>query len=150
MPLLPSGLKFAISRDALFDHGGNWFNCPDGHFWYWAADPAIMGAGPYKLGQEIIRSAEHAPAPDTEEDVKKYIYVLECEENEKWGWRGEWLDKFPLYRTLSAEDKIAWSAWVESAEIQDYLRETVEICKRLVNDSKNASGIAVFSSSPNG
>jgi hypothetical protein len=150
MPLLPSGLKFAISRDALFDHGGNWFKCPDGHFWYWAADPEIMGPGPYKPGQEIIRSAEHAPAPKTIEEAKKYIYVLESEEDGKWGWRGEWLQQFPSYRTLSAEDVAAWSAWLESSDIQDYLRETVNICQRLADDSRRASGMSVFSSSAGG
>lgn len=57
MPLLPSGFKLEISRDALFDHGGNWFECPDGEFWYWAPDAQIMRPAPYELGSEIIRSS---------------------------------------------------------------------------------------------
>ena len=144
MPVLPSGLKLAISRDALIDHGGNWFACPDGHFWYWAPDAQIVGPAPYRLGSEIIRSAEHAPAPSAIEEVGKFIYVLECESDEKWGWRGEWLDNFPTFRTLSPEDRAAWAEWVESEEIQKYLLETVQICERLAQESRSASGMAVF------
>lgn len=146
MPLLPSGLKLAISRDALFDHGGNWFGCPSGHFWYWAADAQIMGPGPYELCSEILRSAEHAPAPSSIEGVKKFIYILECEDDEKWGWRGEWLEQFPQYRILSPEDQLVWNAWVESEEIQEFLLETLQICGRLANESRSASGFAVFTS----
>jgi hypothetical protein len=89
MPELPSGLKLAISRDALFDHGGSWFECPDGHFWYWTPDEQTMVKGPYPLGVEILRSAVHAPVPTTVEEAKKYVYVHECADGEKWGWRGE-------------------------------------------------------------
>ena len=147
MPLLPSGLKLAISRDALFDHGGNWFNCPDGHFWYWIPDEQIMGSGPYPLGSEIIRSAEHAPVPTSVEEAKRYIYVLECEEDEKWGWRGEWLDQFPKYRSLSAKDRAVWDDWVASDGIQEYLEETITECRRLAEVSRIASGMPRFSSS---
>lgn len=105
-----------------------------------------MGSGPYSLGSEILRSAVHAPVPSTVEDVKKYIYVLECEDGEKWGWRGEWLDQFPKFRTLSAEDMSAWNKWIASSDIQAYLQETIVKCQRLSDLSLRASGFARFTS----
>ena len=147
MPELPSGLKLAISRDALFDHGGNWFQCPEGHFWYWTPDEDIMGSGPYSLGSEILRSAVHAPVPATVEDVKKYIYVLECLDGENWGWRGEWLDQFPKFRTLTNEDRVVWNDWIESRDIQTYLKETIAECQRLSELNHTASDMARFTSS---
>ena len=76
MPTLPSGLHLGISRQALFDHGGNWFSCPDGSFWYWVPDPE-MGPGPFPEGTEIIQVAQHAPVPISREEAKKFIQVLE-------------------------------------------------------------------------
>ena len=147
MPILPSGLKLAISRDALFYHGGNWFNCPEGYFWYWMPDQEIMGAGPYTFGAEVLRSAVHAPVPKTIEAVKKYVYVLECEQGDKWGWRGEWLNLFPQFRVLSAEDQTAWDDWVASDSIQSYLEETMFECQKLADLSIVATGMATFVSS---
>lgn len=152
MPILPSGLKLAISRDALFYHGGNWFKCPEGHFWYWTPDLEIMGEGPYILGSEILRSAVYAPVPATIEEVKQYIYVLECEQDEKWGWRGEWLDQFPRYRFLSVEDNIAWNDWVASASTQTYLEETIVECQKLaeLNQVATGTGMPTFLSGRHG
>lgn len=144
MPLLPSGLKLAISSDALFYHGGNWFRCPDGHFWYWTPDEKIMGKGPYPLGAEILQSAVHAPVPGSIEEVKQYLYVLECEDGDNWGWRGEWLDQFPRYRTLSLEDRKAWDEWVGGSSLRAYLEETIVECQELAKLNDIASGAAHF------
>lgn len=148
MPILPSGLKLAISDRALFDHGGNWFQCPEGHFWYWTPDLKIMGPGPYQRNSEILQSAEHAPVPTSIEEVKKFVYVLECDENGDWGWEGEWLNEFPKFRKLSSEDAESWISWVESNDIQSYLLETIEKCKRLAELNSKACGFATFSSKP--
>jgi hypothetical protein len=149
MPLLPSGLKFAISRDALFYHGGNWFKCPEGHFWYWTADVDIMGPGPYCSEATILRSAVHAPVPATVEDVKKFVYVLEPAGGDQWGWRGEWLDQFPRYQTLTSEDRASWDEWVASSSIQSYLQETLTECHKLADLNCISSGMATFRSSGN-
>jgi hypothetical protein len=69
-------MNLAISRDALFDHGGDWFNYPDGHFWYLAVAPE-MGAAPFDPAVEIKQKAEHAPVPQTREEVKRYVRVLQ-------------------------------------------------------------------------
>ncbi len=147
MLLLPSGLKLAISRDALFDHGGNWFKCTEGHFWYWTPDEQIMGDGPYPPDSEILCSAVHVPVPTTTAEAQKYIYVLECEDGRNWGWRGEWLDKFPRYRRLATEDKAAWANWIASDEVQEYLQETITECQKLADLGRMARGMARFSSS---
>jgi len=80
MPILPSGLQLALSCDALFDHGGNWFDCPEGYFWYWAPDPDIMGPPPFDPDTEILQVAQPAPVPETREEVKRYIRVMEVED----------------------------------------------------------------------
>ena len=147
MPVLPSGLMLAISRDALFYHGGNWFKCPEGHFWYWIPDPDIMGSGPYPPTATILRSAVHAPVPANVEDVKKFIHVLERVQEEKWGWRGEWLDQFPRYQTLTKEDRVAWDEWIGSTSIQSYRQETVVECQKLADLSHASAGMATFRSS---
>ena len=143
MPKLPSGLQLAISRHALFDHGGNWFSCPDGHFWFWVPGPE-MGEPPYDLEVEIMAQAIHAPAPDSREDVKKYIRVLEMRSDGKYAWRGEWLSDFPQYTKLNERDLAAWTEWLSGPEIDQFLDATIEECRRLAAISKGAQGYAVF------
>ncbi len=71
MPELPSGLKLIINRSALFDHGGNWFKCPPGHFWYWVPNEKI-NPPPFRTDRdEILQSAEYAPVPRNPEEVKR-------------------------------------------------------------------------------
>jgi hypothetical protein len=147
MPQLPSGLMFAISSGALFDHGGNWFKCPDGHFWYWTPDEDIMGPGPYSTASQLLQSAAHAPVPITLEEAKKYVHVLESDNLENWSWRGEWLDQFPRFRTLSPEDRLAWDDWVAGNSTQLFLQETMLECQRLSRLNSIAKGMAMFSSS---
>jgi hypothetical protein len=88
MPKLPSGKEFAIARTALFDHGGNWFDCPEGHFWYWIPDPDI-NPPPCDPDSAVMQAAEHAPVPETREEVKNFIQVLEMRPSGDFGWRGE-------------------------------------------------------------
>ena len=146
MPTLPSGLQFGISRQALFDHGGNWFSCPDGHFWYWVPDPEI-GPGPFSEGTEIIQVAQHAPVPMSPEETKKFIRVLEFIDDTNYVWRGEWLDTFPKFRSLCSEDMIAWKAWVDSKNTKEFLGTTIAECARLAEVSRNVSGHAILSGS---
>ena len=146
MPTLPSGLQFGISRKALFDHGGNWTSCPDGHFWYWVPDPE-MGSGPFPEGTEIIQVAQHAPIPRSQDEAKKFIQVLEFIDDTNYVWRGEWLDTFPKFRSLSDEDMIAWKAWVDSKNTKEFLNKTIAECERLAEVSRNAAGYAILSTS---
>lgn len=143
MPKLPSGLELAISRHALFDHGGNWFSCPDGNFWFWIAAPE-MGPPPYDLEAEIMQSAAHAPVPRSREKAKKYLRILEMCPDGKYAWRGEWLFEFPRYTALNEQDLAAWNEWLAGSEIGQFLDATIEECQRLAELAKHAQGYAVF------
>ena len=141
MPILPSGLQLALSRDAFFDHGGNWFDCPEGHFWYWAPDPD-MGPPPFDPDTEILQVAQPAPVPETREEVKQYVRVLEIKDG-LYGWRGEWLSYFPKYMDLAEQDLAAWEAWLNRPETETFLDDTIAKCQRLADLSQNARGYAV-------
>jgi hypothetical protein len=147
MPQLPSGLKLAIHDGALFNPGGNWFHCPEGHFWYWMPDPQICQA-PFSQGEEILQKAEHAPVPLTIEDMKQFIHVLEIGEDGKNIWRGEWLSTFPQFTSLSDEDREAWNAWLDTEDIQQYLQDALKKCANLAKASANATGYATLHSAP--
>ncbi|MDA0240639.1 MAG: hypothetical protein O3A84_11530 [Proteobacteria bacterium] len=142
MPDLPSGLNLAISRQALFDHGGNWFKCPDGSFWYWVPDPEI-GPPPFDPDDEILLIAEHAPVPETREEAKRFIRVLEMTDDGKYGWRGEILSLFPRYTELDTRDLEAWNAWINRTETENFLDDTIAECQRLAVISQHARGYAM-------
>jgi hypothetical protein len=141
MPKLPSGLKLAISYDSLFDHGGNCFSCPSGHFWYWIADPEIMGAPPFDPDQEIILELAHASVPKDHEEVKNYIRVYQISEDNNFIWHGELLAGFPRWTKLDAADIEAWNAWLDTPERYEYFDEAIKECQRLAEMSETASGI---------
>ena len=142
MPELPSGLQLAVSRDALFDHGGNWFNCPEGHFWFWVPAPEI-GHPPYDPNEDIESIAQHAPVPSTREEAKQFIRVLELNDSGLYSWRGEWLSLFPRYTDLDGIDLEAWNAWINRPETDKFLDDTIAECQRLAEISKHARGYAV-------
>ena len=144
MPQLPSGISLALSRQALFDHGGNWFNCPEGHFWFWEADPE-MGSPPFDLDQEILLVAQHVKAPRDQHEVKQFIQVLEMDGDGTYGWRGEWLSNFPRYFDLCELDAAAWNAWLDRPEMEEFLNDTIAECHRLVEVSRGAKGYATMS-----
>jgi hypothetical protein len=145
MPELPSGANFAIDRSALFDHGGNWTKCPDGHFWYWNAAPE-MGLPPFDLDVEVSLMAEHAPVPTSRGDVECFVRVLEMNDDGLYSWCGEWLSSFPQYVELSQKDLAAWYAWINRPETDAFLEETIIECQRLVEVNRGAEGrIAVES-----
>ena len=142
MPKLPSGLQLAVSRDALFDHGGNWFSCPEGHFWFWVPAPEV-GPPPYDPETEIMAIAQHAPAPGSREEAKQYLRVLEMRPDGKYSWRGEWLSQFPRDTKLDERDLAAWKEWLIHPQTDQFLDATIEECRRLAQGSKSAQGYAV-------
>ncbi len=143
MPELPSGLNLAVSRDALFDHGGNWTNCPDGHFWFWVPAPE-MGPPPFDLNRDIDTIAQHAPVPTNREEMKHFIRVLEINDKGLYSSRGEWLSLFPRYTELDEADLVAWNEWINLPEIDQFLDEAIAECERLAEVSRHASGFAVI------
>ena len=143
MPVLPSGLSLALDRGRIFDHGGNWFTCPDGHIWVWVAAPE-MGDPPYVLGGETSLAAVHAPAPVDVADVARFIRVLEQMPNGLYGWRGEWLDTFPRFTPMTDEDRAAWGTWLAEPRMRTFLAEAFETCLRLVDVCRRAQGYARF------
>ena len=142
MPELPSGVSFAITRSALFDHGGNWFNCPDGHFWFWVPAPE-MGPPPYDINGEVENIAEHAPVPTNRQEVKRFITVVQINDNGLYSWGGEWLSLFPRYIDLEERDLAAWITWIERPETTAFLDDTIIECQRLAEVSRQARGYAV-------
>ena len=144
MPELPSGLSLVISSDVLFDHGGNCFRCPKDHFWYWIADPDIMGEPPFDPNTAVISALRHAPVPKDRDEVKKYIRVFETDENRTILWRGELLSDFPEWITLGAKDLEAWNAWLNTSENDSFLDETIVRCHRLANLSRSSAGHMVL------
>ncbi len=143
MPTLPSGLNLAISRHALFDHGGNWFTCPEGHFWYWEPDPE-MGPAPFDPDAEITMIAKHAPVPKDREEAKQFVRVLEMRPDGKYGWRGELLQSFPKFTRLDNRDSAAWESWIKLPATDRFLDDTIEKCNKLAKSSENARGYAVI------
>ena len=143
MPVLPSGLSLALDRGRIFDHGGNWFTCPDGHIWVWVAAPE-MGDPPYVPGGETSLAAVHAPAPVDVADVARFIRVLEQMPDGLYGWRGEWLDTFPRFTPMTGEDRAAWEAWLAEPRMRTFLAEAFETCLRLVDVCRRAQGYARF------
>lgn len=144
MPKLPSGLDLALSRYALFDHGGNWQACPPGHFWYWVAAPE-EGNAPFDPDRdEIMQIAEHAVVPKDREEAKRFVRVLEMRDDGKYGWRGEWLDRFPQFTPLDNRDRAAWNEWLARPEIARLLDEVVAECARLAEVSGRAQGYTIL------
>ena len=143
MPELPSGLSLAISRHALFDHGGNWFTCPENHFWFWIPAPE-MGLPPYDPDAEMLRVAQDAAVPQNREEAKRFIMVLEMGDDEKYGWRGDWLSLFPRYIELDDRDLAAWEAWLSRPQTDEFIDETIKECERLAEVSRHAVGYATY------
>jgi hypothetical protein len=143
MPELPSGINLAITRGALFDHGGNWSKCPDGHFWYWVPAPE-MGPPPYDINEEGENIAEHAPVPTNREEAKRFIQVAQLNDKGMYAWGGEWLSLFPRYLELDDEDLKFWNAWVNRPEIDQFIDEVIIECQRLEEVSRHARGYAVI------
>lgn len=143
---LPSGLVVAMSSDALFDHGGNWTKCPDGHFWYWLPAPEI-GSPPFDLlpASAIMQIAAHAPVPKDRDECKRFIRIVEMRPDGEFGWRGEWLSTFPLYTKLTTQDIATWNDYMASPEATRFLDETIAECTRLSEVSRNAQGYALLS-----
>ena len=146
MPTLPSGLRLALSRDALFDHGGNWFACPADHFWYWMPDPEL-GPPPFDLGSEVLQVAQHAEVPSDRDAAKRFIRVLEFMDDGILGWRGEWLASFPSFTALDDNDLQAWKEWLALPITVSFIDETIERCKYLAEVSARAQGYAVVTES---
>ncbi len=144
MPTLPSGLRLALSRDALFDPGENWFNCPENHFWYWTQDPEA-GLGPFPFGHDIIQIPKHAIVPSSIEEAGQYVRIIILESDTSFYWPGEWLSSFPALIALDDLDQAAWNAWLEAPGTIKFLEDTIAKCQEFAASSLHAQGYAVFS-----
>lgn len=152
MPVtLPSGLTLLLTGDAPFDPGQNWFKCPPGHFWFKVAAPE-MGEPLFDPDKEVLEAFEHAPMPRNRREAAKFARICEMLSDGMAAWRGEWLDDFPKYRTLTADDLAVWENWRGSPEVERFLDEIVELCAQCAEGSRDAAGyfLAQGSESPNG
>jgi hypothetical protein len=127
---LPSGLALQLSGEALIVPDSSWFDCPVGHFWYWAQAAHISSVPP---NQEpgILQVPMHAPAPGTPEEIKLYVRVLELRPDGVFRWRGEWLAGFPKYLQLEPRDALAWSNFVAAPQVQAFLVQAMARCSQL-------------------
>lgn len=145
MPELPSGLSLGIVPVDLFDHGGNWVECPDGHFWYWTPDPE-MAPPPYDINgnNKFLRDAKHALVPKTREEAKRFIKVIELNDSGVFGWRGELLHLFPQYTELNEEDLAAWNIWIKRPETDQFIDDFIIECQRLAEVCRHVRGYAAL------
>ena len=143
MPTLPSGLRLALWDNAIIEHDDNWFDCPDGHFWYSVATPE-MGTPLFDKHEQIWTTPAHALAPRNREEAKQFVQILEMAEDGTGNWRGEWLADFPKYRTLSDADKLAWDAWLRTSEVDAYLDQVMQRCSQLAEKARDVRGYPVF------
>jgi hypothetical protein len=147
MPTLPSGLRLALWDEALIEHDANWFDCPDGHFWYSVAAPE-MGSPLFDKNKQVWTTPAHALAPRNHEQAAQFVQILEMAEDGSGVWRGEWLADFPKYRTLSHPDKIVWDAWLRRPETSEYLDQVIERCSQLAKKARDVRGYAIFRDRP--
>lgn len=142
MPLLPSGLKLALTIDHIMEPDRNWFKSPPGHFWYWT--PTEKNIPPFSLDQKLESMPKTAPIPSSREAMECFVRVCIRLENELMYWRGEMLSEFPKYGTLSDEDNKAWREWVNSDKVRAFLDSAIIKCQTQAEINKEAVGYAVF------
>ena len=143
MPELPSGLKLALLIDHIMEPDLNWFKAREGHFWLWV--PAPEYPPPFSPSQVWEQFPDTAPVPTTREMVAKYIRVCIGLESGMMYWRGEMLSDFPKYGSLSEEDFVEWSNWLDTQPVKEFLDSAITKCKMQVEVNKDAIGYAVVS-----
>lgn len=144
MPMLPSGLTLGIGFQAIpEDVGLDWFQCPQGHFWYLRPDETITPP-PYDENNSYLQDWVHAPVPGDTEEVKQYLYVLYRRDDGRFVWRGEWLNEFPRFIRLSDADLVAWQEWLDSEACKDFLHKAIERCRSQSELNIHCTGAAFF------
>src|SRR5258706_1813016 len=143
MPTLPSGLRLALWDEALIEHDANWFECPDGHFWYSIAAPE-MGSPLFDKAGQVWTTPAHALAPRNHEEAAQFVQILEMADDGSGVWRGEWLADVTKYRTLSDADKTVWDAWLRRPETSAFLDQVIERCSQLAEKARTVTGYAIF------
>jgi len=143
VPKLPSGLNIAISDDAILSPNEEWFQCPEGHFWYQTPD-IKMNKPPFDRDTIVLQDFVNAPVPDSHEEAKKYIHVYLAYENDDYYWKGDWLSDFPKDGDLTGDDLIVWNEWLNSPDVLDYIDRAIEKCKVQAESDKCNLGYAKF------
>ena len=137
--MLPSGLKLSISKGHILQPDINWFRAPDGHFWYW--NPAPENPPPFTPYQVWMRQSDHAPVPQSKEEMSKFILVLIMRDDGKYYWQGDYLYEFPFFMVgLSKEDLRAWEEWVITEPVQQFLDTAIKECQIQSEINKGATG----------
>ncbi len=142
MPVLPSGLSLALYKDHIMEPDLNWFKAPEGHFWFWEPDETSIP--PFLPEDEVMRKPATAPVPTSREEMASFIQVLFHLDDGRYYWRGETLDLFPLYGSLSDEDMAAWKAWLDTDQVKDFLDQAIMDCRMQAEINKDAIGWAVI------
>lgn len=129
MPYLPSGLGLALGYQAIPESMPNWFAAARWHFWHFRPDEQICPP-PYEPGANYLQDCVKAPVPETIEEVKHYIQVLYRQDDGSFCWKGEWLDEFPRFCTLDADDQAAWQTWLSGDGNIRFMEQVIEHCRR--------------------
>ena len=140
MPKLPSGMNLFISNMLALEPNINFFECPEGHFWYQTPDLAI-NKPPFESGRQIILDFVHAPVPKDREEAKRYIQVLIGLEGDTYYWRGDKLSEFPSNGELDEADLAVWNEWLESESTREFLDETIDRCRIQAESNRHNSGV---------
>lgn len=143
MPKLPSGKRLAIAGDAILVHNGNWYTCPDEHFWYETPDTKISPP-PYNPDSIIIQDFVHAPVPKSREEAMKYIRVLLTDNDGEYYWRGDWLSDYPKPNDLDRADLKAWNGWLRTKAVAKFIDYVITVCADQAVQNKRNTGMALF------
>ncbi|MCX7056477.1 MAG: hypothetical protein NTZ79_04585, partial [Proteobacteria bacterium] len=129
----------------LIETGTNWFKCPEGHFWYWAPDPA-SGPAPFLRGTDVLTIPQHAPVPTDIDEAKRFVRVIVFENDTDFYWTGEWVASFPEYIELDEADLVAWHTWLGEPQRIKFFEETLSKCRELSIKARSAQGYVQFNS----
>ena len=128
MPVLPSGRRFGLARSHILEPGTQWFECPEGHFWYQTPDLAI-NAPPFHPEQQVVCDFVHAPCPTTVAEAERFVVIVEL-----FGERGTVLTGMTLDRRQrpdgwSEADWLAWDSWRQTADVRAFVQATMDMCR---------------------
>ena len=128
MPVLPSGRRFGLARSHILEPGTQWFECPEGHFWYQTPDLAI-NAPPFHPEQQVVCDFVHAPCPTTVAEAERFVVIVELFGERGTVLTGMTLDQRQRPDGWSEADWLAWDSWRQTADVRAFVQATMDMCR---------------------
>jgi tetratricopeptide (TPR) repeat protein len=147
MPTLPSGRMVGLRADHILEPGTQWFECPEGHFWYQTPDLAL-NAPPFHPEQQVICDFVHAPCPTTVEETERFVEVVGLYGEGRSFLLGFTLDRAERPDGWSDEDCAAWNAWRRTPEVRAFLERTRARCRAQADANIGRGGPVSFTEAP--